>query len=149
MQTDEHNIHCCDLLSHCSRKKLGFYRRQLSRIVVYLSKPFWCVGNHYIVVIRFQQPYLPVTHSNPQRYTSLIPLHNPPPPKHLHTPHSIPHFTTLTAHPGSPNFHSTTYSSHLTCGLSGSPETKIDIPYMIYNVCYIIDLHYIHLHMYL
>lgn len=85
MQTDEHNIHCCDLLSHCLRKKLGFYRRQLSRIVVYLSKPFWCVCNHYIVVIRFQQPYLPVTHSIPQRYTSLIPLHNPPSPN-IYTP---------------------------------------------------------------
>lgn len=71
-------------------------------------------------VIHFQHPYSQVTHSIPQCYTSLIPLHNPP-SQHLHTSHSIPHFTTLTANRGSPNFHSTTCGSHLTCGLLGSP----------------------------
>lgn len=75
-------------------------------------------------VINFQHPYSPVTHSIPQCYTSLIPLHNPP-PQHLHTPHSIPHFTTLTANRGSPNFHSTTCGSHLTCGLLGSPGKQL------------------------
>lgn len=75
-------------------------------------------------VINFQHPYSPETHSIPQCYTSLIPLHNPP-PQHLHTPHSIPHFTTLTANRGSPNFHSTTCGSHLTCGLLGSPGKQL------------------------
>lgn len=75
-------------------------------------------------VINFQHPYSPVTHSIPQCYTSLIPLHNPP-PQHLHTSHSIPHFTTLTANRGSPNFHSTTCDSHLTCGLLGSPGKQL------------------------
>lgn len=75
-------------------------------------------------VINFQHPYSPVTHSIPQCYTSLIPLHNPP-PQHLHTSHSIPHFTTLTANRGSPNFHSTTCGSHLTCGLLGSPGKQL------------------------
>lgn len=36
-------------------------------------------------VINFQHPYSPVTHSIPQCYTSLIPLHNPPPPN-IYTP---------------------------------------------------------------
>lgn len=77
-------------------------------------------------VINFQHPYSPVTHSIPQCYTSLIPLHNPPPPpQHLHTSHSIPHFTTLTANRGSPNFHSTTCGSHSTCGLLGSPGKQL------------------------
>lgn len=75
-------------------------------------------------VINFQHPYSPVTHSIPQCYTSLIPLHNPP-PQHLHTSHSIPHFTTLTANRGSPSFHSTTCGSHLTCGLLGSPRKQL------------------------
>lgn len=75
-------------------------------------------------VINFQHPYSPVTHSIPQCYTSLIPLHNPP-PQHLHTSQSIPHFTTLTANRGSPNFHSTTCGSHSTCGLLGSPGKQL------------------------
>lgn len=75
-------------------------------------------------VIHFQHPYSQVTHSIPQCYTSLIPLHNPP-SQHLHTSHSIPHFTTLTANRGSPNFHSTTCGSHSTCGLLGSPGKQL------------------------
>lgn len=77
-----------------------------------------------LMVIHFQHPYSQVTHSIPQCYTSLIPLHTPP-PQHLHTSHSIPHFTTFTANRGSPNFHSTTCGSHLTCGLLGSPGKQL------------------------
>lgn len=85
-------------------------------------------------VIHFQHPYSQVTHSIPQCYTSLIPLHNPP-PQHLHTSHSIPHFTTLTANRGSPSFHSTTCGSHLTCGLLGSPRKQlIYVTLLIYSI---------------
>lgn len=86
-------------------------------------------------VIHFQHPYSQVTHSIPQCYTSLIPLHNPP-PQHLHTPHSIPHFTTLTANRGSPNFHSTTCGSHLTCGLLGSPGKQLIYVTLLINIIY-------------
>lgn len=86
-------------------------------------------------VINFQHPYSPVTHSIPQCYTSLIPLHNPP-PQHLHTPHSIPHFTTLTANRGSPNFHSTTCGSHLTCGLLGSPGKQLIYVTLLIDIIY-------------
>lgn len=87
-------------------------------------------------VIHFQHPYSQVTHSIPQCYTSLIPLHNPP-PQHLHTPHSIPHFTTLTANRGSPNFHSTTCGSHLTCGLLGSPGKQLIYVTLLIYITYI------------
>lgn len=86
-------------------------------------------------VINFQHPYSPVTHSIPQCYTSLIPLHNPP-PQHLHTSHSIPHFTTLTANRGSPNFHSTTCGSHSTCGLLGSPGKQLIYVTLLINFIY-------------
>lgn len=86
-------------------------------------------------VINFQHPYSPVTHSIPQCYTSLIPLHNPP-PQHLHTSHSIPHFTTLTANRGSPNFHSTTCGSHLICGLLGSPRKQLIYVTLLIDIIY-------------
>lgn len=122
IQIKEHNVHGCDQLSHLLRKMLGFTDDS------YQELWFFCPSQSDVLAItkgnQFPTPLFPSDTSIPQCYTSLIPLHNPP-PQHLHTSHSIPHFTTLTANRGSPNFHSTTCDSHLTCGLLGSPGKQL------------------------
>lgn len=135
MQTDEHNIHGCDQLSHLLRKMLGFTDDSYQGLWFFCPSQSDVLAITSLKVINFQHPYSPVTHSIPQCYTSLIPLHNPP-PQHLHTPHSIPHFTTLTANRGSPNFHSTTCGSHLTCGLLGSPGKQLIYVTLLIDIIY-------------
>lgn len=136
MQTDEHNIHGCDQLSHLLRKMLGFTDDSYQGLWFFCPSQSDVLAITSLKVINFQHPYSPVTHSIPQCYTSLIPLHNPPPPQHLHTSHSIPHFTTLTANRGSPNFHSTTCGSHLTCGLLGSPGKQLIYVTLLIDIIY-------------
>lgn len=134
IQINEHNVHGCDQLSHLLRKMLGFTDAAIKDCDFSVQASLMCWQS--LKVINFQHPYSPVTHSIPQCYTSLIPLHNPPPPQHLHTSHSIPHFTTLTANRGSPNFHSTTCGSHLTCGLLGSPGKQLIYVTLLINIIY-------------
>lgn len=85
MQTDEHNIHGCDQLSHLLRKMLGFTDDS------YQGLWFFCPSQSDVLAItkgnQFPTPLFPSDTSIPQCYTSLIPLHNPPPPlPNIYTP---------------------------------------------------------------
>lgn len=90
MQTDEHNIHGCDQLSHLLRKMLGFTDDSYQGLWFFCPSQSDVLAITSLKVINFQHPYSPVTHSIPQCYTSLIPLHNPPP---------SPTFTHLSLYP--------------------------------------------------
>lgn len=86
MQTDEHNIHGCDQLSHLLRKMLGFTDDSYQGLWFFCPSQSDVLAITSLKVINFQHPYSPVTHSIPQCYTSLIPLHNPSPLPNIYTP---------------------------------------------------------------
>lgn len=84
IQIKEHNVHGCDQLSHLLRKMLGFTDDS------YQELWFFCPSQSDVLAItkgnQFPTPLFPSDTSIPQCYTSLIPLHNPPPLPNIYTP---------------------------------------------------------------